>query len=281
MRFIRFAVFALSALVLAAAAHAETNNCTEITSVPYFANTPGIYCLKSSLSFTGSAGSAIEIQSDDVVLDLNGHLLDGSAAGAGTSAWGIRAANHKNVTVRNGTIRGFYVGMFIGWITAEWTGNVVEHLLLDRSTGYAMITYGPGIVIRKNRITKTGGSAFSASPVGIYAGGAGAHVIDNEVIDTVESGGGLARAISLDSAPGAAVERNVISNASLGPSSSYAVYILNSSNRSTVVGNRIANLRNGIFFSGGAAGLYMDNTVSGATTPFSGGTAAGATNFIF
>jgi hypothetical protein len=169
----------------------------------------------------------------------------------------------------------------VGWITSEWTGNVIEHLLVDRVTSYGMIVYGPGIVVRRNRVARTGGSTFSASPTGIYAGGAGAHVVDNEVVDTLESAGGLARGITLDSAPGAVVERNVISNASLGPTSSYGVYVLNSSSRSAVAGNRIANMRNGVFFGAGAIGLYMDNTVGGATLPFSGGTAAGATNFSF
>jgi hypothetical protein len=44
------------------------------------------------------------------------------------------------------------------------------------------------------------------------------------------------------------------------------------------VGNRIVNMRHGIALGGG---IYMDNTVGGATTPFAGGIAAGATNFVF
>lgn len=281
MRFtIRFTALAISALLFAAAARAETINCTEITSVPYFISSPGIYCLKSSLSLASASGTGIDIQADDVVLDLNGHVLDNSAAGAGTSSWGIYASNRKNVTIRNGTIRGFFVGMFVGWITSDFTGNVIENLLVDRVTGYGMIAYGPGTVVRKNRVTRTGGSTFVSSPTGIYAGGTGAHVVDNEVIDTTESAGGLARGITLDSAPAAVVERNVISNAAFGPGVSYGVYVLNTSSRTSVVGNRIANMRIGIAFVGGT-GVYMDNTVGGATTPFSGGTAAGTTNFSF
>lgn len=277
---IRFTALVMSALLFAAAARAETINCTEITSLPYFINTPGIYCLKSSLSLASASATGIEIQADDVVLDLNGYVLDNSAAGAGTSSWGIYASNRKNVTIRNGTVRGFYVGMFVGWITADFTGNVIENLLVDRVTSYGMIVYGPGIVVRKNRVTRTGGSTFAPSPTGIYAGGTGAHVVDNQVIDTTESAGGLARGIALDSAPAAVVERNVISNAAFGPGSSYGIYVLSSSNRAAVVGNHVANMRIGISFLGGT-GVYMDNTVGGATTPFSGGTAAGTTNFSF
>ena len=45
------------------------------------------------------------------------------------------------------------------------------------------------------------------------------------------------------------------------------------------MGNRIDGMGTGILFFG--TGIYMDNTVGGAMTPFSGGTAAGATNFSF
>jgi len=282
MRFtIRFTALVISALLFAGAARAETVNCTEITGLPYFINTPGIYCLKSSLSFSNSAGIAIQVQSDDVVLDLNGYLLDGSAAGAGTSSWGIYAFNRKNVTIRNGAVRGFYVGIGGGWIDPDFTGNVIEHMLVDRSTSYGVIMYGPGIVLRKNRVTKTGGSTITTFATGIYSGGAGAHIVENEVVDTLEQAGGLARGIVVDSGPAAAVERNVISNGTLGPTSSFGVSILSSSSKSSIVGNRIANMRTGISFNPGATGIYMDNTVGGATTAFSGGTAAGTTNFSF
>ena len=58
MRFaLRVTALLVSTLLFAGAVRAEINNCTEITSLPYFINTPGIYCLKGSLSFAG-AGSA-------------------------------------------------------------------------------------------------------------------------------------------------------------------------------------------------------------------------------
>ena len=88
-------------------------------------------------------------------------------------------------------------------------------------------------------------------------------------------------AILVEGAPGAVIERNVVTNRSFGPGVSFGIRISTSASKVHVVGNRIANMRNGIYFYPGATGLYMDNTVTGATAPFTGGTAAGATNFSF
>ena len=106
----RFAVPTLVLLAVSSVARAEVTDCTVISSLPYTVNAPGIYCLKGSLSLDVSGIVAVRIDADDVVLDLNGHTLDGSGAGVETASLGVVAVDHKNVTVRNGTIRGFSVG---------------------------------------------------------------------------------------------------------------------------------------------------------------------------
>ncbi len=84
----------------------------------------------------------------------------------------------------------------------------------------------------------------------------------------------------LVSAPGAVVEDNVVSNAAPSSTPSAGIVFL-SSDRITAVGNRIVNMREGIAFRS-STGIYMDNTVGGATVaPYAGGTAAGSTNFSF
>src|SRR5712691_5912502 len=93
---IRFAGLTLSLLALSSPVRAETTACIEITGVPYTITTAGIYCLRSSL--TGAAG--IVVGADDVTVDLNGHALD--VASLGVVSWGA----YKNITIRNGTIRG-------------------------------------------------------------------------------------------------------------------------------------------------------------------------------
>ena len=94
-------------------AGAETTNCTAITSLPYTITTQGIYCLTSDLSTGMTTGNAIEIDTNNVVIDLNGHKLGGLAAGPSTRAIGIIAFNRKNITIRNSTVRGCSSGIVL------------------------------------------------------------------------------------------------------------------------------------------------------------------------
>lgn len=279
----RFACSILSLLAASASARAETTECTEISSVPTHIFTPGVYCLKQSLSYPGVTGHAIQINVSDVVLDLNGHVLDNSSAGAGTTAVGINGQNLKNVTVRNGTIRGFRFGVQLTDLGDNSLAHVVEELLLDRNTTVGINVNGQGSVIRNNRIARTGGSTAvgSADAFGIVAAGVGVHVLANEVTGTLEGGGGQAFGIFASSASGGVVERNVVSALSFGPAASTGIFVTKGSVRVAVAGNRVANQRIGISSSFPESALYVDNTVGGATTAFSGGTRAGATNHSF
>ena len=81
----------------------------------------------------------------------------------------------------------------------------------------------------------------------------------------VEAPGGAAFGIIVEQGEGAVIERNVVSNAFLGPSDSTGI-LVSTATRVAVVGNRVANMRKGIHFSSGVTSLYMDNTVAGATT---------------
>src|SRR5262245_57018630 len=104
----RHALIALAGLALAAPAHAETTQCTAITSVPYTITVPGIYCLIADLEYPSASGDAITIEANNVVIDLNGHKIGNLAAGLGTTAVGISAARRQNITIKNGTLRGFW-----------------------------------------------------------------------------------------------------------------------------------------------------------------------------
>ncbi|MCZ6688049.1 MAG: right-handed parallel beta-helix repeat-containing protein [Planctomycetota bacterium] len=55
------------------------------------------------------------IKGDDLTIDLNGAVLDGSSPGAAPDLYtgvGIWVMGGKNITIRNGTIRGFKVGIY-------------------------------------------------------------------------------------------------------------------------------------------------------------------------
>ena len=86
----------------AAPARAETVNCTPITALPAIITVQGIYCFTGNLSTAITSGSAIDIQTNNVVLDLNGFKLGGLGAGLGTNAVGIHALDRQNPPSRTG-----------------------------------------------------------------------------------------------------------------------------------------------------------------------------------
>jgi hypothetical protein len=272
---IRSAVLALSLLALSGGARAQTTECTEITSASYMITAPGVYCLKQSLT---AAGIGVMIESDDVVLDLNGHTLT-------IGGIGVRATDRSNVTVRNGTVRGGTYGVLLGGIGASRV--LVERLYVQGSESCGICVQGHGAAIRNNVVIGAGNAKIGAK-AGISANsGSGLRISHNQIVDTGLGAAGQVDGIIVTDAPGAAIEHNVITNTTAAPSGGYpmGIHIYTSSSfklpmQTTVTGNRVINMRTGIHNSAGAS-LFVDNAVGAAATAFSGGTMAGTTNYSF
>ena len=153
---------------LAGAARAdETTLCnTFITAVPFTITAQGHYCFNRNLSTGMTSGNAITINVDYVVLDLNNFKLGGGSAGLGTNTVGVFSRNHRNITVRNGNIRGFKYGV---QLVGTFAGNlVIENNVLDSNTLFGVETDGDSSLVRNNLVTNTGGST-SASGGWTYA----------------------------------------------------------------------------------------------------------------
>ena len=163
------AVLVLAGLAgLAGTARAdETTLCnTFITAVPFTITAQGHYCFNRNLSTGMTTGNAITINVDYVVLDLNNFKLGGGSAGLGTNTVGVFSRNHRNVTVRNGNIRGFKYGV---QLIGTFAGNIViENNVLDGNTLFGVETDGDSSLVRNNLVTNTGGS-LSASGNWSYA----------------------------------------------------------------------------------------------------------------
>jgi hypothetical protein len=263
-------------LVLSLHARAETTVCTEIRVLPTKITDPGIYCLKKNLRVAaGSTDPAsISVVTDDVVIDLNEHLLDGSILGPATTQDGIVAFGRKHITVRNGAIRGFRGGVRLTGNppdAANFGEHLVEGLHLDQNYLFGIQVFGNKGVVRGNTVS---GSASAIVIIGAIS-----RITDNAVLDTVDPAGGLAVAINVQSSPFAVIERNTISNATLQPGASQGIFV---SAASVIVDNRVNNMRTGIVFFGGT-GLLKDNIVGGADTPFLAAPPPppGAFNFTF
>jgi parallel beta-helix repeat protein len=106
-----------------------------------------------------SAGPALIVTADNVVIDLAGFTVHGPAA-AGTDAPGILLKNVKGVTVRKGTIKGFEAGVAI----AGGANNVIENVTVEDNVGTTDGNFGDGItlnesngnVIRGNTVRRNG-----------------------------------------------------------------------------------------------------------------------------
>jgi len=147
-------------LTMSATAHAETTNCTPITSLPFTIAAPGTYCLTGDLSTQISTGNAITINANSVTLDLNGYKLAGSA-GTGTQANGVYATARKYVSVKNGVIRGFLRGVYLA--STNSVASLIEDIVAERNYFVSLMTEGFGSVVRRNRIVNGGGTTASAT----------------------------------------------------------------------------------------------------------------------
>jgi nitrous oxidase accessory protein NosD len=239
------------------ALRAETTNCTPITSIPYTIAAPGIYCLTGNLGPSVTPGGAITVEANNVVLDLNGWQIVGPAPSSGIRGYGVYAFQRQNVTIKNGTIRRFFFGIWLNdsspWTTSR--SNVVEDIRAQNNAAGGVAMSGRGNVARKNQVIGTTGGSSSVitldgDGVGIWMNGPEARVVDNDVIDTADLGSPVDRA--------------------------YGILFQNGTD-GLAVGNRITRAEFGVFFaSPGASGKYRDNLTNGVTVaPYSGGTDAG------
>ena len=200
---------------LAGAASAdETTYCNVfITTLPYTISVQGHYCFDRNLATAITSGNAITINADFVVLDLNNFKLGGGSAGLGTQAAGVFTSNHRNITIRNGNIRGFETGILIQTLSSTGSGGIlIENNVLDGNTVRGVGAIGDSIVIRNNIVANTGGSTSRNIAYGIltYAYQL-VSVRDNVVSDTFGNGTSTASTYGVWTAgAGQVIDHNVI-----------------------------------------------------------------------
>lgn len=234
-------------------------SCMEVTAFPANLAAPGVYCLSFKyIDFPLASGVLITISASNVVFDLNGATLDGTPKGNAFS-WGIRSHGHSNITVRNGTLRGFNYGISLtaplGYVNTPVRPShsfLIENVRLieNRTAGIEVIGYDSEI--RGNTITHTGGSpdpGITGHAWGIIAAGDGLRVIDNDVththVNTAYSGGVTT-----------------------------AIYLSGGSDM-VVVNNRMTEADFGIYSGGLNWGKYRDNITVNVGVPYTGGTNIG------
>ena len=262
------------ALISAAPARsAGITKCTgTITSLPMTITLSGVWCLKSNLKYNNPTGFAIRVGRKDVTIDLGGFTIDGLAAGSGTEANGIYALDQSNITIRNGTIKGFYNGVFLEEKTGTSSGHLIEHIRADRNRLTGIRLEGDHLVARHNHIIKTGPTDIKLDAYGILLEKCNdAHIHGNTIHGVTEV---AAYGILVYSCADTVVEANKISGlvATVQTTTGIRVSAFSAStNRIEVIGNRISGLTGDNGISGKNNHLAcIRNVIHGFTTPLSG-----------
>jgi hypothetical protein len=317
------AVFAFTCAVAGSSAFAETTVCDgaglpgsgagKITSVPIIISAPGVYCVTQKISSTLASGAAITINANSVLLDLNDFAIGNLGAGAGTTAVGIYSVDHQNIHIRNGVLRGFWMGVGLlngtqtGLSTALSSGHIVEGIVTDTSYLAGIVVEGPYATVKNNKIMNTiGSNAVNSTLPGaqdnasaiIVGGGAGINVSGNQVFNTDCTNGcstaSNVTGIDVGPSPGPVIADNILINQTLTTATtngSIAIHFgsQNSTGASTnafVVRNLMTNWTNGITFCNNGSfvctGDMVANGAQGVTNTYgNGGTniANGASNY--
>jgi hypothetical protein len=207
---------------------------------------------------------AIQIMVNNVILDLNGRKLQGQGAGPGTQAAGIVSLDRKNVTIRNGTVRGFAAGIALsGFSDTKSQGHVIEDMRLDSNTQVGIFVRGVGSVIRNNLVVAAGGSTVSPnlSSEGIRTAGALHRVLNNDILNTLPTGTGFSNGIVIGCpSQGVAVENNRVSNSqATTPGQTFGLRLSVDLSNAVLVNNRFMFMTQAIFCDPGSSGMMRDN----------------------
>ena len=220
----------------------ESKLATPIPSLPYSITSPGVYSVNTEFpALTIASGAAIVINANNVTLELNGHSIFNS--NAANTAKGVYAYDHKNVTVRNGTMRGFSIGIdLLSSVTngSLSNGNVVEDLVVNGSSWLGIRVWGNANVVRRCTLTNSGGTASNdGNGYGLTVqAGTGNRVFDNDITGVTATDA-----------------------THLG----YGIFI-GTATDTFIVNNRIGQSKYGIYYASGSTGKYRDNIISDAVT---------------
>jgi hypothetical protein len=129
-------------------------------------------------SATGTDG--LDVGANHITIDLNGHTFQGN-----TSHYGVVNFGFTNVTIENGTVSGWQLGLVIGG-----AGDVVRSMVLKSNSQYGIEANTAGVRITHN-------VAVLNTLIGIYAP-VGDTITNNVVRQNggygISTGGGLVKA---------------------------------------------------------------------------------------
>lgn len=234
---------------------------TPISLIPYTIAESGYYYLTSSVQNSSSIFHGITIWADNVTFDLKGFSMigDGSAGLHGVAIEGV----HKNITIRDGTIREFDNGIYENSVG---TGHrfIGVKVLSNMNNGISLS--GSNHLVRDCTVSNNGTSA-SGTIYGILVRD-DSSVTNNRVYNN--GGSVFGRVEAIKTGNGCEVIGNVVSNNGIGAGSTKGIY---TNPFCTVTGNTV--IRNGRE-SGSVLGISASDgsTVRGNTVCSNGNSAS-------
>jgi hypothetical protein len=184
--------------------------------IPLTITQEGSYYLTEDISATATA---ITVNAHNVTFDLMGYQLSGSEAG-----YAFYISARKNVEIRNGTIRDFYMGIY------EYSSSGANHRIINvrvlSNDNYGIRLSGYGHLIKDCTSAENGNYGISAG----YSG----TVVGNVVYDNFSGG--------ISASDGCTVIGNTVRN-----SGTYGIYAGNGTtvSKNTSYGNGSYGIRGG------------------------------------
>jgi len=262
----------LALVVWAKPAHAAESyaNCNNVvTALPTTITTPGVWCVKQSLTSASATANGITVLSDNVTLDCNDFVIS-DTAGTGVSGIGIYTKDHVNDTVRHCNVQGFRYGLYFQ-STGAGAGHVVEDNTFDANTAVGVRVEGDGSVVRRNLVFNTGGSTVTLSAWGLYGTGS-VSFLDNTVSGVTATVGGKGSAYGIytvSNTNGSIGYNRIRELAKDGSGKIYGIY--------NATSGRVAMEKNNLFGddSTGSTGLTCSNSTGRARENIISGFATG------
>ncbi|MGD0117656.1 MAG: hypothetical protein ABSD30_06305 [Candidatus Binatus sp.] len=140
---------------------------------PYTITTSGSYRLTGQLTVSSTTTDAIDVNTSNVTIDLNGFLIVGP--GASSAADGINATSVQAVTVENGLVIGFKVGVSVGLF------GIVRNVHADKNVNI-------GIQGANNTVVQGCTANNTSEGYGIECSGGGCAISGNTANGNVQAG---------------------------------------------------------------------------------------------
>src|SRR5258708_2479798 len=115
--------------------HVRGSAQTAISSLPYTIDAAGVYVLNQSLRYPFGTGNAITVKATNVTINLNGYGISNTSDQTKTNATCIDANNIENLTVENGEIFGFWIGIHLAGPSSGLSFNA-GHILQGLRLAY-------------------------------------------------------------------------------------------------------------------------------------------------